>query len=154
MDNDLKKNILELVKECLVCGFEIDDAEELTDKIINEINLNRIYIIKHGYYEDNKITLVTHNIEKAVKHLINYSDGFEKEMDGIEVWENDKLLVDYGGLNIHLINNIKRESVLVGSEGWKEKLEIPQISIDNWKEIMEDMIKFIDEAEKGENIDG
>lgn len=104
------------------------------------------YIVTHGIYDKKEITLVTHDIEKAIKHLINYSNGFYKEMNSIEVWENDELLVDYGGLNIHLINNIKRKSVIVGSKGWKEELEKPQISINNLERIMEDMIKFIDNA--------
>jgi hypothetical protein len=111
----------------------------------------KIYIVKHGYYENIEITLVTFDIDKAIKHLISYSDGFYKEINSIEVWEDDKYLINYGGLNVHLINNIQKESVLVGSEGWKEKLEKPQISIDNWKEIKNDMLKFINEIKDDSN---
>jgi hypothetical protein len=106
----------------------------------------KIYIVKHGIYENKEITLVTFDIDKAIKHLISYSDGFYKEINSIEVWEDDKYLINYGGLNIHLINSICRKSVIVGSKGWKEKLEKPQISIDKWKEIKTDMLEFIKKA--------
>lgn len=79
-----------------------------------------VFIVKHGLYEEKHISLVTNNIEKACKHLITYSqDGcYLHEINGIEVWKNEELLIDYGSLTIHLINNMSEEEL--NNNGWEK----------------------------------
>jgi len=98
----------------------------------------KIYIVKHGEYEYEQITLVTFDIDKACKHLIETANSrmWFDEINGIEVWENEKLIINYGGLNIHLLTELSD----------KELREC-----DGWIKIKNDMLKFINEIKDDSN---
>jgi hypothetical protein len=99
----------------------------------------KIYIVKHGEYEDTKITLVTFDIDKACKFLIEKSKGYSilDVINGIEVWENDEKIIEYGNLlTIHLVNILS-----------KKELE----SDNGWIKIRDDMLKFINEIKDDSN---
>jgi len=99
----------------------------------------KIYIVKHGEYEDVEITLVTFDIDKACKFLIEKSKGCSilDVINGIEVWENDEKIIEYGNLlTIHLVNILS-----------KKELE----SDNGWIEIKNDMLKFINEIKDDSN---
>lgn len=114
----------------------------------------KTYVVKHGEYENKEITLVTFDIDVACKHLINYSNELGHEIAGIEVWVNEKLLIDYGCLTIHLVNILLKNKPLINIKNHNEtypELSNKQLNKDDWIKIQNDMIKFIDKAEFGDD---
>jgi len=65
----------------------------------------KIYITTHGEYNDNHVSLCTIDFELAIKHFINYSKtGIYNTMASIEVWEDNKRLLDYGQMRYDVVN--------------------------------------------------
>ena len=65
----------------------------------------KIYITTHGEYNDNHVSLCTIDFELAIKHFINYSKtGIYNAMASIEVWEDNKRLLDYGQMRYDVVN--------------------------------------------------
>lgn len=68
----------------------------------------KIYITTHGLYEYEHISLCTTDFDLAIKHFLDYykKDTFWNSMGSIQVWEDNKLVYEYGDRNYHIINNI------------------------------------------------
>lgn len=64
----------------------------------------KIYIVTHGEHEDNHISLCTTDFDKAVNHYINCSKPDCYNCKGsIEIWEDERLLLEYGDMDYHLV---------------------------------------------------
>lgn len=72
----------------------------------------KIYIATHGDYEQNGVTLCTTNFDLAIKHFLDYykKDKYWNSMGNIVIWEDDKLLFDYGSMTNDIINQKKELS--------------------------------------------
>lgn len=72
-----------------------------------------IFIVSHGEYECKEITLVTECIDKAINNFLYYKSPFISLdiPNSIEVWDEDKLLVNYGGLMSDLVNKMEKEKI-------------------------------------------
>lgn len=66
-----------------------------------------IYVVMHGEYEDKEVTLVTQDLDKAIKHFIDY----RQIPYTIEEWNNDIFVCSYGSLTTHLINRKEKKNI-------------------------------------------
>lgn len=92
----------------------------------------KIFVVKHGEYEDKRITLVTFDIDKACKFLIEFgtTNCIYDCINGIEIWQNEKLLIDYGCLTVHIINKLTEKELI--NDGWiKIKNDIENLLLTN-----------------------
>lgn len=66
----------------------------------------KIYIISHGSYEYERISLCTIDFEFAIKHYLDYyhKDEFWNSLGNIEVWESDKCVFTYGHMERDIVN--------------------------------------------------
>lgn len=72
----------------------------------------KIYIVTHGQYEDNHISLCTTDFELAIKHFLDYSKiTWYNSMANIDIWEDNKELYSYGSKNYHIVNTRKSENI-------------------------------------------
>lgn len=66
----------------------------------------KIYITTHGNYEDTHISLCTTDFELAIRHFIDYSKtAWYNSMGSIEIWEDNKQLLEYGHMNYDVVNH-------------------------------------------------
>ena len=83
-------------------------------------------------------TLCTTNFDLAVHHAFNYcKENKHTIISGIEIWEDDKLLFDYGHMNYDVINNIDINN---------EEL--------NYEDIKRDIIKQLKKNKGGIKLNG
>lgn len=67
----------------------------------------KIYVITHGLYEYEHISLCTISFDLAIKHFLDYykQNPDWNIMGSIQVWEENKCIFEYGDRNYHIINS-------------------------------------------------
>jgi len=56
----------------------------------------KIFIVTHGKYDENHISLCTTDFELSLKHFIDYAKSdTSNSMEDIEIWEDNKKIFRY-----------------------------------------------------------